>query len=350
MPLANQIVNSLNGTTSAFITRSEVIQGLSTIANDLSGFNFSNIFANPNPLFSTVTVNAGGSVLGANIIGAGSAYQISSVVETYNRMFASAADPFVLGVRTNTGAANQYVPLALQQLWLKNTIFTNEPTTVIGPTSFNYATSIGTNYPIINLNTATNTVALSNISSLNGVNPTTAGTTFTSLTGSNITMTGTLTSPQIVSLSSINGAAYTPVFNSSYTGQFSVTAPANSNAVLITSITLPAGTLKPNTSYLFDVPLTFVSIPPAQPTNFVLNIGLRLGNNGQINYQYPLFINNFSQSLGLSLSGVAQTNAVSVTSQTIDLICVQNTGSNFTCTFAAPSAGGANTYTLKQLI
>jgi hypothetical protein len=265
-------------------------------------------------------------------------------------MFASAADPFVLGVRTNTGAANQYVPLALQQLWLKNNIFTNEATTVIGPTSFNYATSIGTNYPIINLNTATNTVALSNISSLNGLNPTTAGTTFTSLTGSNITLSGMLTSPQIVSLSSINGAPYVPAYNSSYSGSFGITA-ATGAATLIGSITLPAGTLKPNTNYIFDVPLIFTSFPPGQPTGMVLNVGLRLGGNGQINYQYPLYITGSSQGLAISLSGVAQTNAVSVTTQTIDLICVQNSGSNFQCTFSAPSSGGGlNTYTLKTLI
>jgi hypothetical protein len=346
MPLTNQIVNSLNGTTSAFITRQEVVQGLSTIANDLSGFNFSNIFANPNPLFSTITMNASGNIQGAAQVYATGALGISSVVETYNRMFASGTDPFVLGIRNG---ANQYQPVALGQLWVKPNVFTNETACVVAPASLNYATAIGTNYPVINFNSATNQVSLSNISSING-NPPSGQNTFTSLTGSNITLSGMLTSPQIVNLSSINGATYTPVYNSSYTGTYSVTAPANSNAVLIGSITLPAGTLKPNTSYLFDVPLTFVSIPPGQPTNFVLNIGLRLGNNGQINYQYPLFINQFSQSLGLSLSGVAQTNAVSVTSQTIDLICVQNTGSNFQCTFAAPSAGGANTYTLKQLI
>jgi hypothetical protein len=347
MPLPNQIVNSLNTGTSAFITRQEVVQGLSTIANDLSGFNFSNIFANPNPMFSTITVNAGGNTQGGAQVFAGNAIGISSVLETYNRMFASGSDPFVLGIRNG---ANQYQPLALSQVWVKPNVFTNEVATVVAPASFNYATAIGTNYPVINFNTATNSVALSNISSLNGLNPTTAGTTFTSLTGSNITLSGMLTSPQVVNLSSINGSPYVPAYNSSYSGTYGITAPSGT-ATLIGSITLPAGTLKPNTNYIFDVPLIFTSFPPGQPTGMVLNVGLRLGGNGQINYQYPLFITTSSQGLAISLSGVAQTNAVSVTTQTIDLICVQNSGSNFQCTFSAPSSGGGlNTYTLKTLI
>lgn len=334
---------NLNDNTSFFITRQEVIQTLSTIASDLSGVNFSNIFANPNPTFSTITMNPSGAILTPANIVAGSALGISSVLETYNRLFATATDPFVLGLRNS---ANQYQPQALGQLYVKPNVFTNETTCLVAPASLSYLNNFSANTPVINWNAAASQVSLSNISTING-NPASGGTTFNSLTGSNITLSGQLFSPQQVGLSSINGVAYSNVVNGSYTGNFSATIN-NSNIGVIASVALPAGTLQPGRNYLYDIPITFTSYPPGQPQNFTLNIGTRLGNNGQINYTYPLWITGTAQPTSMTLTGINQTNPVSVASQTIDIIGYQQSGSNFQATFNNP-VSPANTWSIKLL-
>jgi hypothetical protein len=341
---ANQYGTYQNETTPLYVTRQEVIQTLSTIANDLSGVNFSNIFANPNPLFSTITMNPTGSILGpaANIV-AGSALGISSVLETYNRLFNNLTDPFVLGMRN---AGNQYQAQAFGQVYVKPNVFTNETTCLVAPASLSYLTNFSANTPVINWNSGASQVSLSNISSING-GPATGGTTFNSLTGSNITLSGQLFSPQQVGVSSMNGYTYSNVVNGSYSGAFSATI-ANSNIGLIAQVTLPAGTLQPGKNYLYDVPIIFTSFPPGQPTNFTLNIGTRLGNNGQINYTYPLWVTGTAQPTIMTLTGINQTNSTSVGSQTIDIIGYQQSGSNFSATFNAPVTP-ANTWTIKLL-
>lgn len=336
--------------TTQFITRSEVQAAFSTIASDLSGFDWNKLLSNPNPNFSTITMPTNGSISNPNFIQANGGTGVSTTITTYNRMFANLSDPYTLGIRDNAFGGCNYTPLALGQLWVKPQIFANQPTTIIAPQLMAYATSLSDptqQKTVIQLNSLANGVALTNISSING-NPPSGATTFTNLTGSNLTTTGALTSPQIVSVSSINGVPYSAAYSALWTGSGSVTLTSGVAGVLAT-INLPAATLQPNQTYIYDVPINFVSFPGGQPTGMVCNVGIRLGNNGQINYQVPLYITSTSQGLSLNLTGIAQTNSTVVGSQQIQLIGIQNSGQNFTATWAAPVGGGANTYTIKPL-
>ena len=333
--------------TSQFITRQEVLEGFSTIASDLSGFNFNNLFANPNPQFSSITMNASGTIGGGTLVGATSALQVSSVLTTYNRLFPNATDPFILGMRANASAA--YTPLALGGLAIKNNTFTTEPTQYLTNTTLGWQTSLTNQYPVLQWNAATNNLGLSNISSING-NPPSGATTFTNLTGVNLTTTGQLTSPQVVSLSSINGVPYQVPYNAGWSGS-SQPVLASGVPQTVATITLPAGYFQQNTTYIYDVPIVLNSMPPGSPSGFVCNIGIRLGGNGQINYQIPLTIFASSQGLQINLTGIAQTNTSSPPSaQTIEIIAVQNSGASFNPNFTSPaSTGGLNVYTIKPL-
>lgn len=336
--------------TSQFITRAEVQNAFSSIAGDLSGVDWQNILYNPNPKFSTITMNPTGSITQGAVVQAASGLGISSQLMTYNRMFANLSDPYTLGIRDNAPGGVNYSPLALGQVWVKPKFFDNSPGVVIAPQLMAYVTSLTDptqQKTFCQLNSLANGVALSNISSING-NPPSGATTFTNLTGSNLTTTGTLTSPQIVSVSSINGVPYSAAYSTQWTGTGSVTLTSGVPGILAT-INLPAGTLQANQTYIYDVPLVFTSIPPGQPSGFVCNIGLRLGNNGQINYQVPLYILGTTQGMSVNLTGIAQTNTASVGSQSIQLIGLQQSGQNFTATWSAPIGGGANTFTIKPL-
>lgn len=333
--------------TSQFITRAEVLSGLSTLVGDLSGVNISSLLYNPTPQFSSITMNASGSIGGGTLVGATGALQVSSVLMTYNRLFPQLTDPLILGMRNNATAA--YQPLALGGLAIKNNTFATEPTQYLTNTTLGWETSLTQQYPVLQWNTATSNLALGNISSING-NPPSGATTFTNLTGSNLTTTGTLTSPQIVSLSSINGVPYQVPYNAGWNGNNNVALTTGVAGTLAT-ITLPAGYFQQNTTYIYDVPIVLNSIPPSGPTGFVCNIGIRLGGNGQINYQIPLAIFATSQTLQVNLTGIAQTNVSSPpTAQTIEIIGVQNSGATFNANWISPtSTGGLNVYTIKPL-
>jgi hypothetical protein len=107
--------------------------------------------------------------------------------------------------------------------------------------------------------------------------------------------------------------------------------------------------LQPNQSYLYDIPFQLGGFPPS-PTNFVLNIGARIGGQGQINYSLPLFVNATSQNIALNLTGIAFTGTT-VGTNTVDIVLVQNSGQTFGCPVAAlPSGpGNLNTLTLKAI-
>ena len=328
--------------TSVYITRAEVADAFSTIAGDLSGVNISSLFYNPNPNFSSIVMNKTGSIGGGASVSAEGALGLSTLQFAYSQpnllynFVPSLKDPL-------TGV---YGVMATGANVIKQSQTAGQYHTQILPTQYNYVNTLGSLYPLMTLNTASMGVALSNVSSINGVNPTTAGTTFTNLTGSNLTTTGTLTSPQIVSVSSINGVIYSTALTNVWAGGGSTVVPSGT-PTLVASISLPAGYLRPGTNYLVDVPVQVGALPPS-PTGFVLFIGLRCGTNGTTNYQLPLYITSGSGVVPLQITAVAQTNASSVASQTIDIVVLQQSGSTWTAPITAPTTG-LNTYTIKPL-
>lgn len=295
---------------SQFITRQEVIEGFSTLASDLSGVDFNNIFYNPNAKFSTISMPTNGSITNPANIQANSALGVSSVLMTYNRMFAQLTDPFTLGIRDNIGGV-QYSPLVAGQLWAKPQTFTNQPACVVAPESLNYITSLSDpnqQKMIIGYNSPQSNVGLFNISSINGQPPNTAGTTFTTLTGSNLTTTGTLTSPRVVSISSINGVAFNTFQKIILTGGGTTSISANVPTTIFQQ-TLPGNTLNPLTSYQYQLQITIQNIGTvAYPIMFGVRLG---GPAGQIIYTQTASITGLagvpSTGLPIGLSGIAQT-------------------------------------------
>ena len=336
---------NINADTSLFITRQEVIEGLSTLAGDLSGSNLSTLFYNPDPKFSTVTVNASGSVQGGANVYAGSALGLSSVLMTYNRPYANSALPYQIGVRD---AANNYQLMTLGGVLAKGQVFTNAISQYMNPTQSGFFDVNSNAYPLSVFNGTG--IALSNVSSINGLPPT-GGTTFNTLTG-NTLIAQQVNVPQLVGVSSINGLMYQSPLVQGYTQTVtSVTLNSNVPQTGIT-ITLPTGYLKQNTTYLYDVPFQIVSWPPGSPTGFNMFIGIRLGGNGQINYQIPLYIENTTQGALLSLTGIAQTNSSSApTSQIIEIIFLQKGATPFSPSVQSPtSTGGLNVYTIQPVV
>ena len=334
--------------TSLFLTRVEVINALSSLAGDLSGADLSTLFYNPNPKFSTITMPPSGSI------------QLPGQVEAVSLLLSTTA-----GFRSQdmNGYGNQN--LVVQQgglttdIYAKNFIADNTPITVptstnrllyayngIGGTNFNqqYSQFLSWNP----LAATSNSWYLTNVSSINGQAPNTAGTTFTTLTGN--TLNANLVNvPQITNVSSVNGVAYVAPASATYSGTNSAVIPSGTLTSCFT-INLPAGTLQPNRNYIFDVPFILGAFPPS-PINFQLLIGIRLGTNGITNVQMPYWIgSNSTQNVTLQLSGIASTNPVSVASQTIEIMCIQSSGSTWGCPFSAPASGaGNNVWTLKAL-
>lgn len=339
--LFNQ-TNISPGTTN-FITRAEVINGFSTLVGDLSGVNISSIFLNPNPLFSSITMNATGSIGGGAAVSATGALGLSTAQFAYSSPY-GVSGPFIPSLKA--AATTTYQALGIGGAIIKPGAVGGQFYTTIAPTSAAIFNATNQATPIWSINTTTPSLAFTNISSINGLNPNTTGTTFTNLTGSNLTTTGTLTSPQVVSVSSINGVLYSTAYTNIWSGGGSTSVPTGVPTI-VASITLPAGFLRPNTNYTFDVPILVGALPPS-PIGFVLFIGCRLGSNGNTNYQIPLYIAAGSGGVPLQITGVATTNSVSIASQTIDIIVLQQSGSTWICPISNPTTG-LNTYAIKPL-
>jgi hypothetical protein len=337
--------------TTNFITRQEVLLGLSTLAGDLSGVNFSTFFNQPNPVVSTLTVNPAGSITLPASVRAGN-YVLSSISGLYPTQPYGSGGAINPGITNNTGAT--FAPLFAQSFTA-----TNPANTVTSGDKLLYGANAITGVTAANVtqgflgwnsgNPSGSQFVLANVSTINGIPPNVGQTTFTNLTGSNLTTTGMLTSPQIVNVSTINGSAYANVVQGTFTGSNAPSIPSGS-ATSVFSITVPAGTLKTNEAFLYDIPITMGAFPPA-PINFQLLFGIRLGGNGQINYSLPYWIAaNSVNPVPLNLTGIANTNQTSVSGQTVEVIVLQNSGSTWTAPFQAPpSAGGLNTFTLKLI-
>lgn len=326
--------------TTNFISRSEVIQGISTLAGDLSGVNFSTFFNQPNPIVSSLTVNGSGLISGASGLVVRDSVTVSTAKLQYNT-----SNQFVLAdLLTN------YASLGTSAVYAQGGGINGGATRVqLTPSQIAGRTSVGVVQPLATYTSTApaNQWQLTNVSTINGIPPNTSGTTFTNLSGVNLTTSGMLTSPQIVSVSSINGSQYAGVVQGTYIAS---TTPSVATGVPTVAllISCPAGTLKTNEAFLYDVPILMGAFPPS-PTNFQLLFGVRLGGNGQINYSLPYWIAaNSVAPVSLNFTGIANTNTASVAAQTIEVIVLHNAGSTWTAPFSnPPSGGGVNTWSLK---
>ena len=320
-----------------YLTRTELYEGLSTLANDLSGLDLSGIvFSNPNPKFSTIQMPPNGSISNPGNIVANSALGVSSVLMTYNRPYASLADPPFLGIRDNIVGTN-YSPLAVGALLAKGQIFTNAISQFVNPTQSGYFDANSNAVPVTNFNPLVNQVALSNISSING-NPPSGGTTFTTLTGNTLNAT-TVNTTNLLNVTNFNGntkiAPYSAPWN--ITGLAGIN---NNTATLVGTLSLPFN-LTANGLVAVSIPLRIGGFAPGSPAVYYGAFGVRIGGpSGQITYLQTVAINTNLTSgyQSFSVSGMAQVSATGVTN-TIDVIAIQQTGSNITCAIANPPGG-----------
>jgi len=233
----NKFVTSLNANTSAFITRQEVIQALSTIVPELSTLNISSlIFGSPNPLFSTVTVNPSGQINGFAPI------QTSNVIFAANAGLQKPAN-LRLGYVGNqstsalcvTDSANNLAPMRATN-FIANAGSASGFSAGWAFSSNGFVTVDGNGAanPILTWQFGnSNTIALSNISTINGSPVGSQIQTYTSLTGSNITNTGVIATPSLVSLSSLNGIALSNYANNQLWVPYTVTVTAASNITMV---------------------------------------------------------------------------------------------------------------------
>lgn len=75
-----------------------------------------------------------------------------------------------------------------------------------------------------------------------------------------------------------------------------------------------------------------------------------MGQQGQINYSIPLYVNPSAQNISLSLTGIGYTGPV-VGTNTADVIMVQFSGSNWTVPVfnPTPGPGNPNAITMKAI-
>lgn len=333
-----------------YISRKEVID----LLEDLSGVDLSggNLFYTPNPLFSTIGINPTGQITGGNFVQANGGIGISSVIATYNRMFPVNTDSFTLGIRSDVAPATAYQPLALQQLWCKNSIYNTEPTCVISPASLSYVTSLSDptqQKMILGYNTPESNVGLFNISSINGQPPNTAGTTFTTLTGTTLNATNVNTT-NLAGVSQFNGLPKIAPYRSTYniTG---ISGYSDNTATIIGTIT-PGITIPANALCAVSVPVKFGGFAPGSPAVVYFNLGLRVGGagaGGGIFYTTPVAINTnlTSGSSSVMISGIFPTPTASATN-TIEIILISQQGVSVTCPFSNP-VSPANVYSISVL-
>jgi len=335
--------------TSQFVTRDEVLQGLSTLAGDLSGVNFSTFFNQPNPTFSTITMNPTGNIrLPQNITTQTVALStVGGIIPTQSQGTGGQFN----GLGITAGLSGT----AYGDLYTKNVIANNGLTTanndklLYGYNGIAGLPAAGGTQGFMGWN-PTNALPfqLSNVSTINGIPPNTSGTTFTNLSGVNLTTSGMLTSPQIVSVSSINGLPYQAAAASNYITSNVVNLPTNTPTTVI-SAAVPAGVLAPNTSYTVNFPFVLGANIPSAPLNFQVVFGIRLGGNGQINYTTPYWIAaNSVLPISLDINAVVQTNITAITSNLVEVIGIHNAGSTWSDAFYSPPNGAnLNTWSIQ---
>jgi hypothetical protein len=343
----NPLSSWITSGTPDYISRQEVVYAFSTLAGDLSGVDLSGlIIQSPNPRFSTIQMPPNGSISNPGNIVANSALGVSSVFMTYNRPYPTGISPnFMLGIRDNIVGTN-YSALAVGAVLAKGQIFTNAISQYVNPTQSGYFDANSNAVPVTNFNPALNQVALSNISSING-NPPSGGTTFTTLTGNTLNAT-TVNTTNLLNVTNFNGLTKI----APYSAPFNITGLAginNNTPTVVGTISLPFN-LTANGQVAVSIPLRIGGFAPGSPAVYYGAFGVRVGGAvGPIAYLTPIAINtNLTSGFqNIMVSGIAQVAATGVTN-TIDIIAIQQTGSNITCQIAN-SPGGFN-YLVNVLV
>jgi len=227
VPGPNKFITSANNNYSLYITREEVIQGISSIIPALSSFSTITFGVSPNPLFSTVTLPRTGVIQGYAPI------QTSNVIFAATSPVVGAAAQLKLGTVGNQSTnalvvtdANNNTGVMRASRYIANVggaagygagwSFTNAGFTLLDANDNQISVLTA---PIGN----SNAIALNNISTINGA-PVGAGiTTYTNLTGNNLTNNQTLTAPRIVSVSSINAIPIAQYLNQAPWTTYAVT-------------------------------------------------------------------------------------------------------------------------------
>lgn len=334
MPSPNEFVTSLNSFNSAFITRQEVIEGLSTLVSDLSGINISTFAfgTSPNPLFSTITMNPNGQINGfvphqtsrlvfnglniagyANKVILGS--QIPALSNAITAVDANDSNAPILGSQliARTGPANAASPGGFQTITGQSNLFVS-------------ADGI-TNVPYIVWNGQTglnNRIALSNISTINGSPPNVNPTTYTNLSGNNITNSAVITTPSMVGLSSLNALPISAYQNSnsqpwvSYavtnTASYPFTLTSGVQTTVLSFSNVPIPTVA-GREVTISVPVTINLNPaPAQATNLIVEayIGGSLTQGCQVGQIITVGPNSLANQR-ITLCGVATTTGTQPT-------------------------------------
>ena len=251
----NRYVTSLNEMTNMFITREEVITGLSTIFSDLSGINFSsiNFGVGPNPSFSTINMNPSGTIaLPANVntralnlstVGAlqpvqafGSGFQNLGFTSNSGTQYAI---PWAAGFGAQSGTVNA----------ASNDKMFYGPSNILG-----YPGAGGAAQFLMRWNSAApagSNFSLTNVSTINGQQVGTSVTSYTNLTGNNITNNQVIASPSIVGVSSLNALPISAYQNSnsqpwvqftpsSSPGVVTLSSSARALALTFSNVPIPA--------------------------------------------------------------------------------------------------------------
>lgn len=239
MPRPNEFVTSANQNYSLYITREETIQAISSIVPLLSSLSTVSFGVSPNPTFSTIRMNSGGSISGFVPI------QTNNLVFQSTNTISQAGN---LRIGTIGANPNQALCVTDNNANMAPMRALNFLATAGGAAGFSAGWGFSSNgfvtfdgqaatTPVLTWQFGNNQkIALDNISTING-SPVGQGiTTYTSLTGQNITNTGVITTPSIVSVSSLNGVALSNYANSQLVVPYTVTNTTASNVAMAANV------------------------------------------------------------------------------------------------------------------
>lgn len=355
----NAYVTSLNSITSAYITREEVIQGISSIVPALSTLNLSSFFfQDPNPKFSSVAVNASGQISGFAPI------QTSNVIFNSNANVGQAGN---IRLGNLGGLVNQAICVTDNNTNMAPIRAASYNATISGTNGFGAGFSFNnTGFGAFNGSYSTtqiigwqlgntNTINLQNISSINGAPVNVNPTTYTNLSGNNITNTQVIGTPSLINVSSINGSNITTFANNQTWVPYTVTATTPSNVTFTANVPqltlvftgLPI-TAFGNRAVNMSAPITVTPTGTlTSPLNVTLTglIGGGIAGGSGVSQQLSF---NTGQGTGngrtITLSGTAICNG-NVASLAIQVV----TDQNITLTFSQGS-GSFNRFFFQQII
>ena len=315
-----------------FISRQEVIEGLSTLASDLSGLNISsfNLAIPANPSFSTIRMPATGLISGY------------APIQTSNVILQSSLGAGVINKIQTGGFANQsnIAMAAADSTGATAPIVASSYAAKLGginsaatyhqllPTGLQVVDAAGASpNQWMTWNTlvgANSRIALNNISTINGT-PVGAGiTSYTTLSGSNINNSAVIATPSMVGLSSLNAlpisayqnsnsqpwVSYSVTNTASY--PFSLTSGTQTTVLSFSNVPIPT---TQNREVTISVPITIQLNPaPAQATNLIVEayIGGNLTQGCQVGQIITVGPNSLANQR-ITLCGVATTTGTQPT-------------------------------------